>query len=69
MSSDLSDWRSRPFLTIPETAKVLGTSRGSTYSAAKKNQLPTVIFNDRKFVPTASLRRLIGEELETAVQL
>ncbi len=48
-------------ISIPETAKLLGLSRNSTYEAAKRGELPTLIVGRRILVPLSALQKLLVE--------
>ena len=47
----------QPLLTITQAALVLGVSRATAYRAAQAGELPTITLSNRKYVPTAALRR------------
>lgn len=50
----------RPTLSVwPETAAILGLSKGSAYDAAKRGEIPTIRIGRRLVVPTAALRRML----------
>lgn len=61
------DWRARPLLTIPAAAAALGLSRGSGYNAVRAGQWPTIKIGHTTYIPTAALRRLLGELVDTSV--
>jgi hypothetical protein len=44
----------------PETGRVLGLRRGSTYAAAERGDIKTVRFGRLKKVPTAWLKAKLG---------
>lgn len=48
-------------ISIPETAKLLGLSRNSTYEAARRGELPTLIIGRRILVPLSALKKLLVE--------
>ena len=51
----------RPTLDLwPETGKILGLSKMSTYNAARAGEIPTIRVGRRILVPTAALRRLLS---------
>ena len=56
----LPDPQTRPTVTVPEAAEILGISRGSGYAAAAAGQIPTVRIGARLVVPTAQLLALLG---------
>lgn len=43
----------------PETGRILGLSRPSTYAAAKRGDIPTIKIGARILVPRAALERLL----------
>lgn len=47
-------------LTIDETARELGISRGSAYEAARRGELPTIRIGRRLLVPVAALSALLA---------
>ncbi len=49
-----------PTLTVPKAAEILGLSRNGAYDAARRGELPTLIFGKRILVPTSALRRMLG---------
>lgn len=52
----------RRVVTLNEAAAILRISRGSTYEAAKRKEIPTIRIGRRLLVPTAALERmLVGE--------
>ena len=52
-------------LTVPEAAEIFGTGRSATYEAAQRGQLGPVLRVGRKmFIPTASLRRVLGLDVD-----
>jgi excisionase family DNA binding protein len=44
--------------SIPETAQLLGISRGLAYDLARRGELPTMRFGRRRVVPRAALDAL-----------
>lgn len=48
-----------PILTVEQTAKILGISRGLAFAAARTGQLPTIRIGRRILVPRDQLRRLL----------
>lgn len=58
------DWRSRSTIKVEEVAPILGISRASAYAAANSGEIPTLRIGRRILVPTAALRRLLGEVVE-----
>lgn len=43
----------------PDTGQVLGLSRGATYAAAKRGEIPTIRIGGRILVPRTALERLL----------
>lgn len=58
---DLGDWRSRPTITIPEYAKIVGVGRNTAYDAARAGEVPTIRVRGRILVSVPLLRRQLGE--------
>jgi len=48
-------------LTIAETAKILGISKGKAYTEAKLGHLPTIVFGRRIIVSRYGLERMLKE--------
>ena len=48
-------------LTVEEAGRILRCSRSSAYQAARRGELPTIKLGRRLLVPTAALRRMLGE--------
>jgi len=44
----------------PEVGALLGLSRGATYAAAKRGEIPIIRFGRRVLVPRAALDRLLN---------
>jgi excisionase family DNA binding protein len=53
------DMTERLTLTIPETARLLGISRGAAYAAASDRTIPTIKVGRRLLVPRAALDRML----------
>ena len=49
-------------LSVQETAKVLGISRGSVYEAINQGRIPTIRFGRRLLVSRVALERLLSGE-------
>jgi excisionase family DNA binding protein len=59
----LPDPETRPTLTVwPETGRLLGLSKASTYAAVACGEIPSIRIGRRLLVPTAALRRLLAIE-------
>jgi excisionase family DNA binding protein len=56
-----TDWRQKVTITVPEAAELLGLGRNSGYRAAANGQIPVLAVGHRLLVPTAKLRRMLGE--------
>ena len=48
-------------LTIAETAKILGLSKGKTYEEAKLGRLPVIRFGRRILVPRKAFERMLEQ--------
>jgi excisionase family DNA binding protein len=59
-SSNTSTVRDPLTLTVEETGRLLGISRGAAYRAAACGQIPTIRLGRRLLVPTARLHQLLG---------
>jgi hypothetical protein len=59
--SPVPDWRSRPTVTIPEYAKIVGVGRNTAYDAARAGEVPTIKLRGRILVCVPWLRRQLGE--------
>jgi excisionase family DNA binding protein len=46
-------------ITVEEAGKLLGLSRGSAYSAARRGDIPTIRIGARLIVPRAALARML----------
>lgn len=57
----LANWRDKPTVTADETAEILRLGRNSTYEGIANGEIPSIRVGRRVLVPTASLRRLLGE--------
>lgn len=44
----------------PTTAHAVGLSKGATYDAVRRGDIPSIRMGGRIVVPTAALRRLLG---------
>jgi excisionase family DNA binding protein len=58
----LDGLRSRPTITIPEAAAVLGVSRDLAYEAAARGELPVVALGRRRLVVTARLLAMLAAD-------
>ena len=45
----------------PDAGQALGLSRGATYEAARRGEIPTIQLGRLKKVPIAALRRMLEE--------
>ena len=48
-------------LSVPETAKILGISRGLAYELARSGELPVIRLGRRLLVPMASLKLMLAQ--------
>ncbi len=48
-------------LTVEQTARVLGISRGLAYQMAREGKIPTLRFGKRIVVPRKAIERLLQE--------
>ena len=48
-------------LTVNESSRVLGISRGLAYSMVKTGEIPSVRFGKRVLIPRRALERLLEE--------
>ncbi|MFO8102067.1 MAG: helix-turn-helix domain-containing protein [Dehalococcoidia bacterium] len=48
-------------LTVEESARLLGISRGLAYELARTGQIPVIRFGRRMLVPRAALERLLTQ--------
>lgn len=57
-----------PTISVPEYAKVMGISRDTAYALAARDELGVRILRlgRSKRIPTADVRRLLGEGAEVA---
>ena len=46
----------------PEAGQMVGLSKGPTYAAAQKGEIPAIKIGDRWRVPKAALHRMLGME-------
>jgi excisionase family DNA binding protein len=53
-------WDGREVFTIEEAGEILGISRGSAYSAARKGALPVISIGRLKRVPRGPFEKLLG---------
>jgi len=49
-------------LSVEETAKLLGISRGSCYKAVRQGQIPHIRFGKRILVPRKALLKMLSED-------
>lgn len=49
-----------PILTVEQTAKVLGISRGLAFAAARSGDIPSIRIGRRILVPRDRLRQMLG---------
>ncbi|HEY3688126.1 MAG TPA: helix-turn-helix domain-containing protein [Streptosporangiaceae bacterium] len=51
---------SKPTITVPEAAQILGIGRDTAYEAAARGEIPTIRIGRRLVVPTARLLAQLG---------
>jgi excisionase family DNA binding protein len=61
MSSVVDQQQEKLALTVVEAAKILGISRGSTYNAVRRGQIPNIRIGRRIVIPRASLINMLKE--------
>lgn len=49
-----------PILTVDQTAKVLGISRGLAFAAVRAGDIPSIRIGRRILVPRERLRQMLG---------
>jgi excisionase family DNA binding protein len=59
MNNEAQNTERLTFDLWPEVGHMLGLSRPSTYSAAKRGEIPTLRIGGRILVPRAALKRLL----------
>ena len=59
--SSVVDQQEKLVLTVIEAAKILGISRGSTYNAVWRGQIPNIRIGRRIVIPRASLINMLKE--------
>jgi excisionase family DNA binding protein len=59
MSTETQSTERLTFDLWPDVGRMLGLSRPSTYSAAKRGEIPTLRIGNRILVPRAALKRLL----------
>lgn len=52
-----------PILTVEQTAKILGISRGLAFAAVRNGEIPHVRIGRRILVPRDRLRQMLGINL------
>lgn len=57
----LEDIRGRATVSVEQAGQVLGFSRGASYAAAKRGELPTIRMGRRIVVPVPALLAMLGE--------
>jgi hypothetical protein len=57
---DLKDYLT---ISVPEAGALLGLSRGSSYAAARRGEIPTLRLGNRLVVPVPRLLELVGAAL------
>ena len=54
----------RPTLTVEEAGELLGIGRSLAYEKAASGELPSIRLGRRLVIPTASLLKLLGRDIE-----
>ncbi|MVS97899.1 helix-turn-helix domain-containing protein [Devosia marina] len=62
--SDIVDWPSRKYLTVPVMAQVLDRSPATIYSAAKEGLIKLYSFRGRTVAKTEDFQRFADAQLE-----
>jgi excisionase family DNA binding protein len=55
----------RPTLTVEEAGELLGIGRSLAYEKAASGELPSIRLGRRLVIPTASLLKLLGRDIES----
>jgi len=56
----MSDWKSRPTMSLPEFAKLMGISRSLAFKLATTGQIPVIRLGEKRiFVSTAWVIRTL----------
>jgi excisionase family DNA binding protein len=58
------DPRLRPTISVAETAVVLNVGVSTVYAAVARGEIPCIRVCERRRIPTASLRRMLGLDAE-----
>ena len=61
----IADFAGRDVCTVEECAALLGLSRGSTYQACRRGELPALKVGARYVIPVRRLASLLGVEIDT----
>jgi len=61
VSQQTKEYQDRLCLSIPETARMLGISRGLAYELARSGQLPVLRLGKRLLVPRIALERMLSQ--------
>lgn len=56
----------RPTLTVEEAGELLGIGRSLAYEKAASGELPAIRLGRRLVIPTASLLKLLGRDVEVS---
>jgi hypothetical protein len=58
-SSTGTDWRTQATISVPKAGAILGLNRCAAYAAARRGELPTIMFGHRIMVLTKPLARML----------
>ena len=61
MKAKIEKILSEPTASVPDAGIVLGLARNASYAAAGRGEIPTLRFGRKLRVPTATLRKMIGQ--------
>jgi hypothetical protein len=65
MTARCPDPNERPTIPLwPDTGRILGLGKATTYAAARTGAIPTLRFGARLVVPTAKLRMMLSLDTE-----
>ena len=56
-----ADVEKRLCITVPEAARMLGTSRNFAYELVRRHELPVIELGKRKLIPRVKLEKMLEE--------
>jgi hypothetical protein len=65
MKAEIEKILSEPTASVPDAGIVFGLGRNASYAAASRGEIPTLRFGSKLRVPTAVLRKMIGQPVAT----